>query len=347
MTESATWAPDLVIYHDKCADGITAAWACWKRWGDKPEYRAANYGYQPPEDVAGKNILIVDFSYNADDLRAMVAAGARSIVILDHHKTAQAALEPFAHYQSEMVPDAIPMCLDMANQRGEPPIIAFFDMERSGAGMAWNFAHPDEHVPYLVALVERYDLWRFEPGTMDNAECLHLAIQAAPMTIPRMDAMAHALQFGDAPLIEGAAIYEWRLQLIDEIASRAQMRTVAGVDGVISVECPYSLVSAVGHHLLGKHPAAPFAAMSVTGENAVSWSLRSHDDRMDVSAVAKGLGGGGHRNAAGFRVQRLDRDGLRERIVGIAADLSAGKPVWTAGELADAILADHAAREIV
>jgi hypothetical protein len=30
----AFWEPDMVIYHDKCADGIVAAWACWKRWGD-------------------------------------------------------------------------------------------------------------------------------------------------------------------------------------------------------------------------------------------------------------------------------------------------------------------------
>jgi hypothetical protein len=97
---SYPWSPDLVIYHDKCADGIVAAWACWKRWGDAPEYLAANYGHQPPANVANRNILIVDFSYPADDLRSMVAAGARSIVVLDHHKTAQEALEPFTCWGS-------------------------------------------------------------------------------------------------------------------------------------------------------------------------------------------------------------------------------------------------------
>lgn len=314
VPEVFAWVPDMVIYHDKCADGIVAAWACWKRWADAPEYRAANYGYQPPEDVAGKNILIVDFSYKADDLRAMVAAAAKSIVILDHHETAQAALHEFAvgGHRHDGTAEQLPAILADLDSFGFDPVVPFFDMDRSGARMAWDFAHPGEHVPYLVELVERYDLWKFEPGTMDNAECLHLAIQAAPMTIPRMDAIAHALQFGDAPLIEGAAIYDWRAGLIEEIASRAHLSTVGGVEGVITVECPYSLVSAVGHHLLGKYPAAPFAAMSVTGEKAVSWSLRSAADRQSVSEVASRFGGGGHRNAAGFRVERVT--GLEEAV---------------------------------
>lgn len=92
------WQPDMVIYHDNCADGFGAAWACWMRWGDACEYVPANYGQVPP-DVTGKNILIVDFSYKRPELETMANAAA-SIVILDHHKTAQAELEPFAFRES-------------------------------------------------------------------------------------------------------------------------------------------------------------------------------------------------------------------------------------------------------
>lgn len=305
VPEAFEWSPDMVIYHDKCADGIVAAWACWNRWGDSPEYRAANYGYQPPEDVPGKNILIVDFSYPADDLHSMVAAGAKSIVILDHHKTAQAALQPFQVYANhpERFSTRVAAAMFEGLERGGyPPILALFDMDRSGARMAWDFAFPSMTVPRLVELAEQYDLWRFTPGTRSDAELLHLALQAKGLTVRTVEGVHCELLGNNMPIQRGEAIYDWRAQLITEIASRAHLRTVAGVEGVISVECPYSLVSAVGHHLLDKHPAAPFAAMSVTGESAVTWSLRSHDDRMDVSEVAKRLGGGGHRNAAGFRV---------------------------------------------
>lgn len=351
VPEAFAWAPDMVIYHDKCADGIVAAWACWKRWGDAPEYRAANYGYQPPEDVAGKNILIVDFSYKLDDLAAMVTAGAKSIVILDHHETARDALTPFCLSGiplADLVRELPGVLEGVTGLYALPPILAVFDMDRSGAHMAWEFAMQGIEAPLLVVLAERYDLWRFVPNTLDDAELLHLDIQAGPLTIGRMDTIHDDLEDGErAPLNRGQIIETWRQPLIREIAARAHLGTVGGVEGVITVECPYSLVSAVGHYLLDQHPAGAFAAMSVTGEKAVGWSLRGAADRQSVSEVASRFGGGGHRNAAGFRVQRLNRDGLRDRIASIAADLSAGNPVWTAGELADAILADHAAREIV
>jgi phosphoesterase RecJ-like protein len=40
-------------------------------------------------------------------------------------------------------------------------------------------------------------------------------------------------------------------------------------------------------------------------------SLRSNDDRVDVSAIARAMGGGGHRQAAGFSTA-MDWDGLVE-----------------------------------
>ena len=46
-------------------------------------------------------------------------------------------------------------------------------------------------------------------------------------------------------------------------------------------------------------------ACLVRSHDGVTYSLRSMDDRMDVSEIAKDNGGGGHRNAAGFRVKEL------------------------------------------
>ncbi|EHJ62190.1 DHH family phosphoesterase [Novosphingobium pentaromativorans] len=302
---AAPWAPDLIIYHDKCADGIVAAWACWRRWGNRPAYIACNYGHTPPyAEAMGCNVLIVDFSFPADELRAMIEAGAQSIVILDHHKTAQAALAPFqvfADRPERFTPAVAASMINDLQIGGYPPILALFDMNRSGARMAWDFASHFTFTPLLVQLAEQYDLWRFVPGTHSPAEALHVEIQAGDMTVERMEVLDGQLTAGDGPIERGRAILRWKDQLVQEIAARAHLRTVAGVEGVIAVECPYSLVSAVGHYLLDQHPAAPFAAISVSGEKSVTWSLRSHDDRTDVSEVAKSMGGGGHRNAAGFR----------------------------------------------
>lgn len=300
-----TYRPDVVIYHDKCMDGFTAAWAIWKRWGDASEYVARNYGMEPEIDLQGKHVLIVDFSFPEETLRGMAADGAASVVILDHHKTAQADLEPFQCVErapGELSPCDVPGMLRDLADLNRPPIIALFDMERSGAGMAWDFANSDAELrrprPMLVNLVEDRDLWRFDMG--DSSKYLHLALTSDAATFERWD----EVDYNTEDFVErGHAIAAYRDMLVSEIADRATVVVIGGEYGM-GVDCPYSLASDVCHHLLQTWPDTRFAAAIVRGEQNVSYSLRSQDNRADVSALAKKFGGGGHRNAAGFKAPR-------------------------------------------
>jgi uncharacterized protein len=295
------YKPDVVIYHDKCIDGFTAAWAIWKRWGDAPQYVACNYGMQPPELLSGRHVLIVDFSFPRTILDYMVnEAGAASVVILDHHKTAQTALEPFQFVESSagaISPVDIPGMLRDLAELNRPPIIAIFDMDRSGAGLAWDFASRVTR-PTLVDLVEDRDLWRFDLG--DGSKLLHLALASSKATFQRWD---EADQNIDAFVERGQAIAAYRDMLVSEIADRATVVVIEGENG-IGVDCPYSLASDVCHHLLQAWPDARFAAAIVRAEQSITYSLRSQDSRADVSQLAKKFGGGGHRNAAGFKMPR-------------------------------------------
>lgn len=301
-----TYQPDVVIYHDKCMDGFTAAWAIWKRWGDAPEYIARNYGMSPPPELDGKHVLIVDFSFSEILLRDMVENGrAASVVILDHHKTAAADLEPFRRYKDKperFTLRTVASMLEDLTRGGYPPILALFDMERSGAGMAWDFANSDVKLhpprPMLVDLVEDRDLWRFDMG--ESSKCLHLALTSEAVTFQRWDEVDQNIE----DFVErGQAIAAYRDMLVAEIADRATVVVIGGEYGM-GVDCPYSLASDVCHHLLQDWPDTRFAAAIVRGEQSVSYSLRSQDDRADVSALAKIFGGGGHRNAAGFNIPR-------------------------------------------
>jgi hypothetical protein len=121
-----------VIYHHNCIDGFTAAWCAWKVYGDSATYIPAQYN-EPAPDVTGDDVLIVDFSYARSTLLAM-RESAKSLRVLDHHKTAEEDLR------------GLDFCL--------------FDMNRSGAGIAWDELKTGERPP-LVAYVEDRDLWRF------------------------------------------------------------------------------------------------------------------------------------------------------------------------------------------
>lgn len=296
------YQPDLVIYHDNCMDGFTAAWAVWRRWGDEPEYIARNYGMAPPADLAGKHVLIVDFSFSRGLLVDMVSnGGAASVMILDHHKTAREDLDPFLFHESSPgaigADDALGMLRDL-DELGRPPIIAMFDMERSGAGMAWDFCFGYHTRPKLVDLVEDRDLWRFAFG--DESKWLHLALSCGAKDMARWDRLA---SYPHDEIRKGEAIAAYRDSLVEEIAGRAVPRWIGGKRGML-VDCPYALVSDVGHRLLDLHLDAQFAAAEVRGVEATTYSLRSRDDGADVSEIARKFGGGGHRNAAGFKVPR-------------------------------------------
>lgn len=295
------WTPHIVIYHDHCADGFGAAWACWMRWHDTPQYIRANYGAAPP-DVAGKNVLIVDFSYKKDVLREM-GGKARSIIVLDHHKTAAADLADWTidDVAGEFWVGDDPMkAVRYNDDHVGQPIAALFDMERSGARLAWDFCH-DAEAPLLIRLIEDRDLWRF---TMEDTKPFALWLRSEPFSFDRFELLAQQLEDGRDGyeiMTEARAMQRFFDAKVDEIASFAKVRRIGNHDPIV-VNCPPMFASEVGHALLDKHPDAPFAATYYDGPNSRMWSLRSRDDRQDVSAVAAKFGGGGHRNAAGFGV---------------------------------------------
>jgi len=293
------YAPDIVIYHDHCADGFGAAWACWVKWGDAIQYLPANYGASPP-DVTGLNVLIVDFSFKRDVLREM-GKDARSIIILDHHKTAQADLSDWAidDVTGEFWADDDPMKAVRHNDDyvGQP-IAALFDMNKSGARLAWEFCHEGEP-PMLLRLIEDRDLWRF---IMPDTKPFALWLRTKPFSFDRFDLVSQQIedgQDGHEIMVEARAMQRFFDAKIDELASFGWRQSLGGHEPVI-VNCPPMFASEVGHALLDKHPDAPFAATYCDSREKRMWSLRSRDDRQDVSAVASQFGGGGHRNAAGF-----------------------------------------------
>lgn len=299
MAES--YVPDIVIYHDNCADGFGAAWACWQKWGDKVRYVPASYGAAPP-DVTDAHVLIVDFSYKRGIL-AKMATCAKSIIVLDHHKTAQAELDPFrvsatAAELGNSISTAIALAVEAT---GNAPVFAVFDMEKSGARLAWDFCHGTE-APQLIRLIEDRDLWRF---TLPKSKEFALWLRAEPFSFERFDQTAQELDdaiCAHGIMIEATAMQRFYDLKVAEIAAFAKRRHIGGHGGVVVVNCPPMFASDVGNALLELHPDAPFAATWFEGSNTLMWSLRSKDDRVDVSVVAAKFGGGGHRNAAGFAV---------------------------------------------
>lgn len=300
----------LCIYHGNCADGFTAAWAVWKRFGDAFDYHAGIY-QDPPPDVSGRDVVLVDFSYKREVMRSLRGHGrnkARSVLVLDHHKSAAEDLSVregnFCINIGEWTgPLTWERHLDNAamdaNEGAADSVYCLFDMQRSGAGIAWDFFHPGEKRPRLVNYVEDRDLWRFVlPGSREFAAWLF----SYDYTFERWEGLVRrAEDFDEIVTIaaEGGAIERKHHKDIAELTAALKRRMMIGGHEVWAASLPYTLTSDAGHLMA---QGEPFAACYWDTPDGRVFSLRSTDEGLDVSEIAKQYGGGGHRNASGFRL---------------------------------------------
>ena len=103
--------------------------------------------------------------------------------------------------------------------------------------------------------------------------------------------------------MEGESILRAHAKTVASLLHSAYEDTIAG-HSVPVLNVPGKFASDCGHALLEKFPEASFVATwSRSSDDMLRYSLRSSDARMDVSEIAAKLGGGGHRNAAGFEIK--------------------------------------------
>ena len=289
----------LVIYHGGgCIDGFTAAWAAWKLFGSHDtEYRPASYDGPIGSEVAiemvkDRDVYIVDFSY-ARDTMLLMAEYAETLHVYDHHKTAQEALKGLS--------------------------FATFDMDRSGAGLTWDSLHRDRHVhpdarPWLVDYVEDRDLWRFK---LPQSKEVNAWLGVAPRLVEKDDrsdderydyeksfALWDALCGAPVGYVaeKGKTVLFCEERFTENMARYARDVDFEG-HRVPIVNTPYLNMSEVVGNLAEK---APFAVgWYQRADGRFSYSLRSRNEGVDVSEIAKKYGGGGHRNASGFVLEEM------------------------------------------
>lgn len=302
---------DIVLYHANCSDGFTAAWVM-KGSGlvkEDAEYVAVNYGGDEPYDVTDKHVLIVDFSYPAERLRGMVEfGGAKTITILDHHKTAQEALDEFiVGVDGEVNLDDPEVfwqgCVDLELE----PIRAWFDMDRSGAQLAWSYVYGFEPSVNdgcaLVEYVGTRDLWRLDdlPGIRQ----VHAWLMSHDYDFDVWSTLQVHLEDHMSNVIEeGYAILKAHDKNVREAVKSSRRQMIIGGHTVSVANVPKSMASDAAH-LMAIEPGAPFAvAYFDNAKGQREFSLRSSKEHgIDVSEIVKQYGGGGHKNAAGFSIR--------------------------------------------
>lgn len=260
---------NTVIYHADCTDGFGAAYSAWKCLGNRAEYFPCKHG-TPPPDVTGKNVVILDFSFDNATTKKMIEI-AESLIVIDHHKSAMVELH------------------DIAN--------TVFDMNKSGAMLAWEWFHPGKEPPKFIKYIQDRDLWQWE---LDYSKEFSAAFDMVPFEFEEFEKFEDDSVFDDA-VKRGSYILAYSKTVVKKVCEKAQKRKMNGMD-VLVVNASHWM-SEIGARLA---PDCDFAMMWYWDHDSqeTKVSLRAFHDTVDVSEIAKSYGGGGHKKASGFQLPK-------------------------------------------
>ena len=265
--------PQIVIYHANCDDGFCAAWLHHHLSTRMGEYIAAQCGDDPP-DVKGREVLIFGFSYRRDTLLKMHEQ-ADSLLVFDHHKTAEAEL------------DGLDFCA--------------FDSDKSGARMALKYLEGEGAENWLVDHIGSRDFWG---NPMPNNELVLTGLSSYPRDFETWDRL---FKKGPAALGRlGRHIKGYHSRLVAKAVEDHSWVNIAGHIVPVATHTIARITSDIAR-ALAEIEGVPFAAgLGVLSSGDIVWHLRSRGD-FDVRELARRFGGDGHRHGASFQAALADR----------------------------------------
>lgn len=281
----------FVFYHGNCIDGFGAAVVAHKVLGDQNvTYIPCTYGDEKVDplkkafglakkkvDPKKVSVVLVDFTYPKETLLSMKSRCAE-LTVLDHHHSAQKDLE------------GLDFCI--------------FDMEKSGAMLAWEYWFPHQASPQLIKYIQDRDLWQFK---LPGSEEVTAALRSQPRTFEVWQTL---LDDGHQAIEdlkkEGSVILTHQNQMVDIMCQEVSWQEIG--DCIVPVVNASVYFSEVANRLCNLYPTTPFAAYFYDRPNTRQYGLRSLKGKADVSQIAKLYGGGGHIHAAGFNLpQKSDK----------------------------------------
>jgi oligoribonuclease NrnB/cAMP/cGMP phosphodiesterase (DHH superfamily) len=275
----------VCIYHKNCTDGTTSAAVLLKKFPDCKLF-PMGHGYKEEElnkllEEVDENtvVYISDFSLRPEDLKKLLNK-AKKVINIDHHIGVKDTLEEIAI---------------------EYPNFEFiFDNNSSGASLTWKYFY-GEPVPQLIKYVEDKDIWKWEfKEDTKYVDSYLMMLTDKPEEIKKL------IESDISNIKEkGRLISQFIDYLINKFVENANP-TYLKIDNYIVKAFNTGLFQSEIGNILSTRYNEPVALFSINGD-FVKISFRSNDDQnLTALQLAKALGGGGHKNAAGASVSIVE-----------------------------------------
>ena len=274
---------DIVLFHYPCQDGLSSGWIV-NKFHKENNIDIELYPIQHGQNIdfnklINKKIIFCDYApskYILDEIEKI----ACKITILDHHISSQKDLENKDY--------------------------AIFDMNKSGAGLTWNYFY-NSKCPLFIRMIEDRDLWLWNiPKSKEFTAGLRTVCSSIEMynftdifnifdeILLNPFKFEFYIELGD--IINKSIIIKCKYMAIDGLKKINHYKNY----NICIINCPHDLTSDLGNTLLISD-LIDFAVLWSYNHTKEEYyiSLRSNN-KADVSLIAKEFGGGGHKNASGF-----------------------------------------------
>ncbi len=275
------------IYHSADLDGFTSGAIIKKKF---PEAKLIgwDYGNPIPFIPEGSKVIMSDISF---PMVEMTLIGSEcELIWIDHHISAIKAYDEFFSDDSP------------------PPFKAFLDTKMAACELTWMYFYPDSDLPESVKLLGVYDSWRNEDE--NYWENYVLPYQYGMRLICNsVDTFPVEVLENNHRCVEIMQVGETVLKYQKE-QSKVQCRKASFEIEWNGLKC--ICLNGGGFNSLvfdSVYNESKHDVMMPFQFNGKKWtiSLYSTKENIDCSVIAKSMGGGGHKGAAGFQVDDITK----------------------------------------
>lgn len=291
----------LIITHANCVDGCCSCAILKEKYKDKAKYIEVDYADADPayperynnfisevKDIQDGEVIMADICLKKEIIEMFIEKN-NEVTIIDHHATAKPVINALRELKNN-------------NSKVKLNIIFSDDNKESGAMLTWKYVNPNLTPPLLIKIVEDYDLWKFLYPETKPFHAKLLDNDKQPKDYDKsffLDLMKNEEKLKHL-IIEGKKIYKDYIKLLNEYADKAEEVTLDGYKGLM-VNAPMKYRSDIGN--IVNERSGTFALIwEEQNDKIISCSLRSVKS-FNVKDIAEKMGGGGHENAAAFRMK--------------------------------------------
>jgi len=260
------------FYHGADMDGKASGAIVRKFYGDECEYIPYFYKDFPFDSIEkDESVIIVDCSCDFNKLLKIT----KDIIWIDHHKT---AIDQYEHLKlkGERV-DGIAAC-----------------------ELTWEYFY-NSKLPLCIKLFGDYDVWKFAYGEDSNRLQTGIRLYDNSVESPMWNKWLDKYYLMEEELEKGAIALQYRDSYYKSLINSLSFYT--DFEGYIAICCNAGSVSS---QLFDSLDESTYDIMIPFSFNGEEWTCSLYTKKeIDCGTIAKKYGGGGHKQAAGFRIKEL------------------------------------------